>query len=30
MAQMDRMQPPGGGLHLPPKVFQDMEGEFLD
>ena len=27
---MNRMMPPGSNIELPPKVFVDMEGEFLD
>jgi len=30
MAQMDRGKLPDSNLELPPKVFVDMEGEFLD
>ncbi len=30
MAQMSRMMPPGSKIELPPKVFVDMEGEFVD
>ena len=30
MAQMGRVMPPGSKLQLPPKVFVDMEGEFVD
>lgn len=30
MAHMQAMMPPGAGLELPPKVFLDMDGEFLD
>ena len=30
MAQMGRMMPPGSNIELPPKVFVDMEGEFVD
>ena len=30
MAQMGRMMSPGSNIELPPKVFVDMEGEFVD